>query len=1021
MSSQSAFPTTHADLQALEACEAYPIRTIAHIQPHGCLLVLQWPDLVVVQVSANVETMLGVEAESLLDQPLSALFTKASVQQLQANLAEAPAPTPLTLISRQPEGQFRGYPHRQGHLLLLELEPETPTAPPQEPFLQLLVKTVANLETAVDVTSLAQTLTAEVSTLLQFDRVMVYRFLADHSGVVIAETRHPDLEAYLGLHFPATDIPADARALFQENPLRWIPDLNYEPVPLVPAVNPVTNAPLDLSQTWLRGVSPPHVTYLQNMEVASSITIPLVDTQGLWGLIACHHGQPRLIDPTTRNGFMMLTKVANLELIRQQNRERDHYRAQNAHLVDILHQTMDQTTPPAPQSLLQAASIFFDLFAATGLAVVFEQDIELAGETPQPEDITVLLPWLINQNQAIYHTDCLVQQFPDSRAWSCQAAGLLAITIATQDPQPTSYHLILFRPEQLQTVTWAGHLRESVAVEETGELCLCPRNSFELWRETVQGRSLTWSAKDLEFAIELRNMLMLAVLKHSAEALAMAAKQADSANQAKSTFLANMSHEIRTPMNAVLGFTDLLQPLVHNPLAHSYLDAISSSGETLLALINDILDLSKIEAGQMAICYEPHRLDVIIKEIQAIFKQKAAGKGLKLRTIYDESIPNVLLLDEIRLRQILFNLVGNALKFTEQGRVDIEVDCTPPQCHDGIETIDLELRVTDTGVGIAPEHQTKIFDVFSQGDEQSTQRYEGTGLGLTITQRLTQLMGGTIELDSEPGQGSTFICRFPDVQIVADAALSALTTGHEPKRNNNDVDFNQFPAMSILIADDVRSNRELLAGYLNNTVHTLIFACDGQQALETVQLHHPDLVLLDLRMPRLDGREVAKTLKSNPATRDIPIIFVTASLQYRGHIKSLVELSSGVLLKPVQKQQLFETIQHVLNPPQRREKTPVELPIQQLSPVALDELRDRLAAVKAREWQAVETALTLEEVEVFKDCLADLYQQYPHPFLGDYLTRLSEQLDAFDWAKIPKTIADYPLLLSTLEQPPHQP
>ncbi len=255
-------------------------------------------------------------------------------------------------------------------------------------------------------------------------------------------------------------------------------------------------------------------------------------------------------------------------------------------------------------------------------------------------------------------------------------------------------------------------------------------------------------------------------IKQTQIALKEAKEAAENANRAKSEFLANMSHEIRTPLNAIVGFTDVLNRKINHPEYRNYLSSISSSGQTLLALINDILDLAKIETGKLAINHQPIDLHSLVKKLQQLFTPNALAKNLEICLEISASVPQSILFDEIRLRQILFNLIGNAIKFTEQGSVKIKVNAqesaTDPQ------KLSLEIQVEDTGIGIAPEEQERIFASFVQGDGKSTRKYGGTGLGLAITKRLTHLLGGTIDLTSEVGKGTTFYLRFPRVtQLIS--------------------------------------------------------------------------------------------------------------------------------------------------------------------------------------------------------------------------------------------------------------
>jgi len=495
-------------------------------------------------------------------------------------------------------------------------------------------------------------------------------------------------------------------------------------------------------------------------------------------------------------------------------------------------------------------------------------------------------------------------------------------------------------------------------------------------------------------------------------ALEAATEKAQAASRTKSEFLANMSHEIRTPMNAILGFSELLQNLVSDDLAQSYLQAIQTNGRTLLTLINDILDLSKVEAGKLKLNYESVNLPSLLKDIQQMFLQRAKEKGLFLNLQIDDSIPGEIYIDEVRLRQILVNVVGNAIKFTEKGGITIHVHSRiNPNIQNNAH---LEIAVSDTGIGISARDQILIFDAFRQSQGQSNRKYGGTGLGLTISRRLTQMMGGTVEVMSELEHGSTFTLIFPEIIVTQ-------TTANSPSFTPQNHDLSQFPTLKILIVDDVQSNRDLLYAYFNATPHQIIMADNGAIALKLAIEHHPDLILLDLVMPQMDGQTVLQALKYNPSTAAICVIMVTASIQEQD-FEELQPLAQGFLRKPVSRQDLFSELQRLF-PSQllveSKSTSQLQTIVPAMSPQALEKLPELIELLQQEEasvWKTLHQTLLIDQLRVFALRLQSRAEHYQCPDLAEYANTLRSQIDTFDLAHLADTVANFPEISKKLQK-----
>jgi len=486
--------------------------------------------------------------------------------------------------------------------------------------------------------------------------------------------------------------------------------------------------------------------------------------------------------------------------------------------------------------------------------------------------------------------------------------------------------------------------------------------------------------------------------------LRSATEKAIKANQAKSEFLANMSHEIRTPMNAILGFSDILNNLITDPTQRYYLNAIHRSGKTLLQLINDILDLSKIEAGKFTLQYKPVAVKTIVNDIQLIFSQKAADKNIELSVFFDEKLPDTLLLDEIRLRQVLLNLVGNAIKFTEQGFIKILVTIFEITA----ETVNLNIEICDSGIGIPQDQQDKIFAAFTQQENQSV-KFGGTGLGLTISKRLAELMDGSIGVKSEVGKGSCFNIQLNQVQVLTDVIKE------KPEEFICLPKMLHFQPAKILLVDDIAMNRQLIVSYFAELPElTFIEAETGEQALSLVSQQQFDLILMDRRLPNMNGDEVCQYIKALPNYTTIPIIMISASVLAID--KSQPHFYDLQLSKPVNKTKLLNAMQSFLTFSVDTEIT-LPSPFQASIENSKELINPALLALLLSTYQALIKAISLSEVmEVdvlieLAEELLELAHQYDCSVLTNWATTLKTQAELFDIDNLAKTLKSFDSLL----------
>jgi len=551
------------------------------------------------------------------------------------------------------------------------------------------------------------------------------------------------------------------------------------------------------------------------------------------------------------------------------------------------------------------------------------------------------------------------------------------------------------------------------------------KESYRLEKRYVRkDGSIFWADLSVSPFYDVVNKRMLAIgtiidisqSKTLQEELQRSREEAVEANHAKSEFLANMSHEIRTPLNAVIGFTELLESLVKDRKQMSYLESIKSGGKNLLLLINDILDLSKIEAGKLEFNFEPINPNSLIEEIKQIFALKIEEKKLDFIIEFDEEIPPSLILDEVRLRQVIFNLIGNAIKFTQNGFVKFSFKKI--NIHNDSSKIDLLISVEDSGIGIPKEQHQRIFEAFRQQSGQSNRKYGGTGLGLSISKRLVEMMHGEIALKSEPCKGSIFEFRLHDV-IVG--------TGIQIENETDNFDFSNivFEPASIMVVDDIESNRKIIIENFSSETMKVIEADNGKNAVKLAQKFLPDLIFMDIRMPVMDGFEASKIIKSKSKTCKIPIIALTASIRRHEQDKDYEKYFDGFLRKPVSRSELFQELTKFLKYSENIEikagnkivpvlsKSQLKIKLSKHERINLLQLFD---GNLLKLWKEANEFQMSDGIEAFARNVKNTGQS----FRIEELTRFGDDLlhfvDNFELNKMDKSLKEYPKLIKRIKE-----
>ena len=729
----------------LTNCDQEQIQYAGAIQPHGALLVIEEPELGILQASRNTEEWLGIPAETLVGGNLRSLFSEEQMAGLREHLLRQKLDGPPVHVART-EVSGRGcdvFAHRQDQVLILELEERWEANLSLFDIYSRLSGAISRLEATTSLQSFLDLAAREISVFTGFDRVMIYKFMEDKSGWVRSEALTEGWESYLGLHYPASDIPEPSRRLFSLTWVRHQPDIAYIPVPIVPENNPLTGGPLDLSYSLLRSVSIMYVDYLKNMGTRSSLVMTLLKDGKLWGLVACHHhAGPKHVPYEVRAACEFMAHMVSLLMSAKEDIEDYQYRMKLKSTQMLMVENISRRADFI-SGFIEDSPNLLDFVKAEGAATVVNGEIVLLGHTPSEPEIQQIVRWLSTAMvEHVFATDCLSAHLPQAVSFRGLCAGLLALRFST-----TRHDFLLwFRPEIIQTVNWAGDPKKPVDLSIDGQR-LRPRGSFALWKETVQLKSSPWADVELEATRELRSALLELVLRRADE-LGRLYADLERSHAELDSFAYVASHDLKEPLRGIHNYAEMLSEEYAEKLDQAgkqKLATLSRLSQRMSELLDSLLEYSRL--GRTEFSNTDTDLNRVAAEALDLLQVRIQAEHVSI--VIPRPLP-VVKGDRMRLIEVFMNLISNAIKYNNKAAKEIEI---------GFETSALSdqpvLYVRDNGIGIREEHYKQIFQIFRRL-HATTEFGGGSGAGLTIVSKIIDRSGGSIWLKSIMGQGTTF-------------------------------------------------------------------------------------------------------------------------------------------------------------------------------------------------------------------------------------------------------------------------
>lgn len=739
----------------LTNCDREPIRTPGSIQEHGFLLVLQLrPEghLRVVTASENAADYIGIPLDRILYGSLDSLIDREIIESLRTRILDGKFSDEFVRFigttrfprSSEDSTDFQIVGHRLGDFFLLEFE-RTEHLTDVAHLNAIISDFVSSIEENQDSEAVYRAITSKVRELTGYDRVMLYQFDDEGHGTVLAEQRNDRLPSYLGLHFPASDIPQQARSLYVLNRIRIIPDVEYRPSRLISIPEFEDAPPLDLSLSVLRSVSPIHRDYMRNMGTISSMSISLVTEGRLWGLISGHHSEPLTVPYLVRSALDVLCRIAMSQMMAlERSRKMAHaIRLKSVHgqLLAFMASGENYIDGLArhPDELLAVTG-------AAGAAIVVDERCILLGSTPPQSEVLRFAQWLFEHVRGdLYSTHQVELDYGPNEAMRTKASGVLSISLS----QVHRMKILWFRPEVLETVHWAGEPAKSEEMIE-GVRQIHPRNSFASWKQIVRGKSLPWSSVEVESAREFRNIVLEVILKR-AEELAEMAAELESTNKELEAFSYSVSHDLRAPFRHISGFAELLLENEAPRLSDTgrrHLATIAQSAQFAGLLVDSLLNFSRISRTTLEM--RIFSMTDLVQDVwRDVAQQELEGREVAFQTTELPAVKG----DVNLLRQVWRNLLSNAAKYTRtREKAEISISCQTGSAE-------YIFCVRDNGVGFEGQYAHKLFGPFQRLHRM--EEFEGTGIGLANVRRIIARHNGRTWATGEVDRGASIFFSLP--------------------------------------------------------------------------------------------------------------------------------------------------------------------------------------------------------------------------------------------------------------------